>query len=239
MANFARKVFIEMAKKMAYNNSMTYIDAHCHLLKESELMDAQLVGVKKLMVNSAKPEEWKKVLSLKKEGIIPGVGVHPWYINEASGNWAEEIEKILAENPDLQVGEIGLDKLKPDFSKQKQVFLTQLKLAQKYNRVASIHCVRAWGEMMPLLRDFKKDTRMLFHGFSGDKIVVGFLADSDSYFSVHNGTKIPLIPADKLLIESDAPDGMDSPVALPFLYQQLGVKAEQIEANFERLMNGR
>ena len=69
--------------------------------------------------------------------------------------------------------------------------------------------------------------------------MVGFLADSNSYFSVHNSTKIPLIPADKLLIESDAPDGMDSPVALPFLYQQLGVKAEQIEANFERLMNGR
>ena len=224
---------------MAYNGAMTYIDAHCHLLKESELLDAQLVGVKKLMVNSAKPEEWEKVLSLKKEGIIPSVGVHPWYINEASGNWAEEIEKILAENPDLQVGEIGLDKLKPDFMRQKQVFLTQLKLAQKYGRVASIHCVRAWGEMMPLLRPFKKDTRMLFHGFSGDKIVVGFLADSDSYFSVHNGTKIPLIPADKLLIESDAPDGMDSPVALPFLYQQLGVKAEQIEANFERLMNGK
>ncbi len=218
---------------------MTYIDAHCHLLKESELLDAQMVGVKRLVVNSAKPGEWEQILNLKKEGIIPSIGIHPWYVNEVSGNWAEKIEKILAENNAVQVGEIGLDKLKPDFNKQKQVFLTQLKLAQKYNRVASIHCVRAWGEMMPLLRDFKKDTRMLFHGFSGDKIVVGFLADSNSYFSVHNGAKIPLIPADKLLIESDAPDGMASPVALPFLYQQLGVKAEQIEANFERLMNGR
>ncbi len=218
---------------------MTYIDAHCHLLKESELSDAQMVGVKRLMVNSAKPDEWEKILNLKKEGIIPSIGIHPWYVGETTGDWAQKMEKILAENSKVQVGEIGLDKLKPDFNKQKQVFLTQLKLAQKYNRVASIHCVRAWGEMMPILRPFKKDTRMLFHGFSGDKIVVGFLADSASYFSVHNGAKIPLIPADKLLIESDAPDGMTSPVALPFLYQQLGVKAEQIEANFERLMNGR
>ena len=183
-----------MGKKMAYNGTMTYIDAHCHLLKESELSDAQLVGVKKILVNSAHLDDWGKVTSLK--SVISSIGIHPWYVKEACENWAERMEKMLAENSELQVGEIGLDKLKPDFSKQKQIFLTQLKLAQKYNRVASIHCVRAWGEMMPLLRDFKKDTRMLFHGFSGDKIVLGFLTDSNSYFSVHKGTKIPLIPAD-------------------------------------------
>ena len=216
---------------------MTYIDAHCHLLKESEFQDAQLVGVEKIMVNSAHLTDWEKVANLK--DIIPSIGLHPWYVAEAKGDWVEHMEKMLSENPTLQVGEIGLDKLKPDFMHQKQVFLTQLKLAQKYGRVASIHCVKAWGEMMPLLRPFKKDTRMLFHGFSGDKIVVGFLADSISYFSVHNNKKIPLIPNDKLLLESDAPDGMDSPVALPFLYQQMGIDTKQICTNFERLMNGR
>ena len=216
---------------------MTYIDAHCHLLKESEISNAHLVGVEKIMLNSTCPNNWEKVINSK--GVIPCIGIHPWYIKNAKGDWAERMEKMLAENLHLQVGEIGLDKLKPDFARQKQIFLTQLKLAQKYHRVASIHCVRAWGEMMPLLRPFKKDTRMLFHGFSGDKIVVGFLADSMSYFSVHNDKKIPLIPADKLLIESDAPDGMDSPVALPFLYQQIGVDANQVCANFERLINGR
>ena len=226
-----------MGEKKGYNGDMTYIDAHCHLLKESEFQDAHLVGVEKILVNSARPSEWDKVETLA--GVIPSIGIHPWYVGEATGDWAIEMEKRLIANPALQVGEIGLDKLKPDFFRQKQVFLTQLKLAQKYNRVASIHCVRAWGEMMPLLRPFKKDTKMLFHGFSGDKIVVGFLADSESYFSVHTGTKLPLIPADKLLIESDAPDGMTSPVALPFLYQQLGIKAEQVLTNFERLMNGR
>ena len=226
-----------MGEKMAYNVPMSYIDAHCHLLKESEFQDAHLVGVEKILVNATRPGEWEKVESLGV--VIPSVGIHPWYVGEATGNWAIEMEKHLITNPALQVGEIGLDKLKPDFARQKQVFLTQLKLAQKYNRVASIHCVRAWGEMMPLLRPFNKDTRILFHGFSGDKIVVGFLADSESYFSIHNGAKIPLIPADKLLIESDAPDGMDSTVALPFLYQQLGINAEQIKTNFERLMHGR
>ena len=216
---------------------MTYIDAHCHLLKESEISNAHLVGVEKIMLNSTCPDNWEKVINSK--GVIPCIGIHPWYIKDTKWDWAERMEKMLAENPHQQVGEIGLDKLKPDFARQKQIFLTQLKLAQKYHRVASIHCVRAWGEMMPLLRPFKKDTRMLFHGFSGDKIVVGFLADSMSYFSVHNDKKIPLIPADKLLIESDAPDGMDTPVALPFLYQQIGVDANQVCANFERLINGR
>ena len=73
----------------------------------------------------------------------------------------------------------------------------------------------------------------------GDKIVVGFLADSESYFSVHNDKKMPIIPEEKLLIESDAPDGMNSPVALPFLYQQMNVDTGQVCINFERLMDGR
>ena len=175
---------------MGYNGAMTYIDAHCHLLKESEFQNAHLVGVEQILVNAARPSEWDKVESLT--DVIPSIGIHPWYVGDAKGDWAGEMEKRLMANPALQVGEIGLDKLKPDFTRQKQVFLTQLKLAQKYNRVASIHCVRAWGEMMPLLRPFKKDTKMLFHGFSGDKIVIGFLADSISYFSVQNGAKIPL-----------------------------------------------
>ena len=216
---------------------MTYIDAHCHLLKEDEFQNAHLVGVNKILVNSAHISDWERVEKVK--DVIPNIGIHPWYADEAKGDWAEKMEKCLSENPALHVGEIGLDKLKPNFTHQKQVFLTQLKLAQKYHRIASIHCVKAWGEMMPLLRPFKKDTRLLFHGFSGDKIVVGFLADSTSYFSVHTGKKIPLIPSDKLLIESDAPDGMESPVALPFLYRQLGVNARQICENFERLVNGR
>ena len=216
---------------------MTYIDAHCHLLKESEFQDAQLIGVKRILVNSAHLDDWNKVINLK--NIIPSIGIHPWYVNEAERDWVKNMETMLASNPLVQVGEIGLDKLKPDFLHQKHIFLTQLKLAQKYNRIASIHCVRAWGEMMSLLRPFKKDTRMLFHGFSGDKIVVGFFTDSKSYFSVHTSVKIPLIPSDKLLIESDAPDGMSSPVALPFLYQQLGINPQQICSNFERLINGK
>ena len=214
-----------------------YVDAHCHLLKETEFQNAHLVGINRILVNSAHFTDWDQVQKLP--DVIASIGIHPWYVNEASDDWEECMEKYLQTNLNLQIGEIGLDKLKPDFAKQKHVFLTQLKLAQKYNRIASVHCVKAWGERMPLLRSFKKNTRLLFHGFSGDKIVVGFLADSQSYFSVHNDKKIPLIPSDKLLIESDAPDGMSSPVALPFLYQQLGVNVEQIQTNFERLINGR
>lgn len=216
---------------------MTYIDAHCHLLKESDYERAKWVGVDQIFVNAAHQTDWAQVQSLK--NVLPAIGIHPWYVHEATADWAQCMEKMLIDHPTLQVGEIGLDKSKPDFARQKQVFLTQLKLAQKYNRVASIHSVRAWGEMMPLLRPFKQNTRLLFHAFSGDQIVVGFLADSASYFSLHTAKKLPLIPPEKLLIESDAPDGMRTPAALPFLYQQLGVDAKRVCANFERLMNGR
>jgi Tat protein secretion system quality control protein TatD with DNase activity len=61
----------------------------------------------------------------------------------------------------------------------------------------------------------------------------------NAYFSVSHATKIPLIPTNKLLIESDAPDGLPSPTNLAFLYMQLGINPEQINQNFKDFLNGR
>ena len=72
------------------------------------------------------------------------------------------MENLLQIYPHLQVGEIGLDWAKTEFSRETQteIFLTQLALAEstetidiEYQRTASVHCVRAHGD---LLKIFKK-----------------------------------------------------------------------------------
>lgn len=215
---------------------ITYTDAHCHLLDESEFDLAHTAGVERVICNATGPKDWNKILALK--NVIRAVGIHPWYVSDLPENIMADLENLLIQNPDTHIGEIGLDKCKNDFYKQEEIFMLQLELAQKLKRPVHVHCVRAWGEMLPILKGHQ-DLKYLFHGFSGDKNVIRFLSDFHAYFSVNHAAKIPLIPADRLLIESDAPDGLPSPANLPFLYLQLGVNTEQINQNFQRFLNGR
>ena len=215
---------------------MSYIDAHCHLLDEKELQLARITGVEKFICNATNPNNWKKVLALK--NVIPALGIHPWYVSDLPEDALEKLQNLLRENPQAHIGEIGLDKCKKDFYKQEEIFEAQLKLAQQFNRPVHIHCVRAWQEVLAIIKNYPNLT-YLFHGFSGDKNVIRFLEKFNAYFSVSHATKIPLIPTDKLLIESDAPDGLPSPANLPFLYMQLGIDSEQINQNFKDFLNGR
>lgn len=54
------------------------------------------------------------------------------------------------------MGEIGLDKgsygRKIDFNDQVKVFQKQLELAKELNKPASIHCVRAFGDLLQILK---------------------------------------------------------------------------------------
>ncbi len=215
---------------------MTYTDAHCHLLDKNEFDMAKTAGINQIICNATNPKDWQNVLAVK--NVIHAIGIHPWYVSDLPENVISDLENLLVSNIDVHIGEIGLDKCKNDFYKQEELFILQLELAEKLKRPVHVHCVRAWGEMLPILKGHK-DLKYLFHGFSGDKNIIHFLSDYNAYFSVNRTSKIPLIPTDRLLIESDAPDGLPSPANLPFLYMQLGVNAEQINQNFQRFLNGR
>lgn len=219
---------------------MIYNDSHCHALPLDEFKIAHTVGVQKIIVNSTGPDDWEKVLSLHAhdENLIPALGIHPWQVGKCTEDTLNQLDTLLATHPAAHIGEIGLDKCKDDFYKQVEFFEAQLMLAQKYNRPVHIHSVRAWGEIMPILKHHA-NLIFLFHGFSGDKNVVKFFQNYNAFFSVHTPNKIPLIPADRLLVESDAPDGLPSPTNLPFLYLELKLNPEQINQNFESFLNGR
>ncbi|TAK99441.1 MAG: TatD family deoxyribonuclease [Verrucomicrobia bacterium] len=150
--------------------------------------------------------------------VIPSFGYHPWYIGERTSLWRENLIRFLDEVPSA-VGEIGLDRWKPGlpYDGQEEVFVTQLSIAAERNLPVSIHCLQAWGRMLELLKASPRPARgFLLHSYGGPREMVKAFADLGAYFSLpgyyaherkeRQRETFLHVPADRLLIETDAPD---------------------------------
>ena len=206
---------------------MKFYDAHNHLQddrfagRQNELLAAcEKVGVARLVVNGACEADWPQVLALAQENeiVLPSFGYHPWYLHKRTPDWLQNLENFLDAIPSA-VGEIGLDRWKPDLSYagQEEVFLAQLHLAAERNLPVSIHCLQAWGRLHELLRDHPRPERgFVLHSFGGPAEMIPAFTKLGACFSfpgyfLHECKQrqceaFKQVPPDRLLIETDAPD---------------------------------
>ncbi len=207
---------------------MKLFDAHNHLQDErfagrqAEFwQEAESAGVVAMVVNGSSEDDWNDVATLRRQipGVIASYGLHPWYVPARSPGWLETLRRHIRENPDAAVGEIGLDRWKPDlpYDDQEDVFLTQWNLAREFNRPASIHCLKAWGRLLELLREHPAPARgFVLHSYGGPKEMINDFAALGAYFSfpgyylherkVKQRETFRHVPTVRLLIETDAPD---------------------------------
>ena len=258
-----------------------FFDAHNHLQalrfggQQAELL-AECPEVARMVVNGCSEEDWPAVAALAEahRQVLPSFGYHPWCIHERSDDWEAELNRMLDAHP-AAVGEIGLDRWKEglNYEGQEDVFVTQLRIAAERNLPASIHCLKAWGRILELLQEGPVPERgFLLHSYGGPMEMVPAFARLGAYFSFpgyflraakgRHREAFKFVPADRLLIETDAPDQrlpealnaypltdpagepMNHPANLPVVYQcvakiletPLVALAEQVEDNFERLI---
>ena len=220
------------------HSPLMFFDAHNHLQDErfeGRLVEivaaARAAGVAKMVVNGSCEGDWPAVRALwetQPDLVIPSFGYHPWYLAERSAAWAERLREFLDTTPGAVVGEIGLDRWKPGLSYegQESVFLAQLELAAERNVAASIHCLKAWGRMLELLKSARRPARgFLLHSYGGAVDLVRPLADLGAHFSfpgyyAHERKErqreaFLAVPLDRLLVETDAPDQLGPPVVAP------------------------
>lgn len=273
---------------------MKFYDAHNHLPddrfagRQSELLTAcENSGIARMVVNGVCESDWPQVLALARKfggasvpasrtKIIPSFGCHPWYLAQRTPDWLANLKKFLDAVPSA-VGEIGLDRWKPDLSYdgQEEVFLAQLSLATERNLPVSIHCLQAWGRMLELLQKNPRPERgFVLHSFGGPAEMIPAFAKLGAYFSfpgyflherkLKQRETFRHVPADRLLIETDAPDQhlpadkilyplaaadgspLNHPANLPAGYSGLadffGEKVEslaaRVEENFQRVFGG-
>jgi len=207
-------------------------DCHNHIQDERLQPDisgvmarAREAGVTRMGVKGCCEKDWPRVIALAAghEGIVPSFGLHPWFIADRLPEWLNTLEALLSAYPHAGVGEIGIDHAVEDRDDEDQelVFLAQLELARKMDRPVSIHCRRAWGRLIELLDRFGELPRgMLIHCFGGSAEVAMELVKRGAYISFSGsitrpnakkaGPAIRAVPADRLLIETDAPDILPS-----------------------------
>ena len=214
---------------------MFYYDAHCHIQSSARIAKAINAGIQWFICNGTHPDNWEAVLSLAERfpTVIPCLGVHPWFIDDLPNDWLTILDERLSSNPLLMIGEIGLDGTRPDLPRQAEIFENCLKLAQKHQRPVHIHGHKAWFLVAQLLKCFP-DVVCLVHRYTGNEQQTRQFEPLDNvYFSVMSRKPTTFLPKDKILIESDAPDGIHYSEKIIALIERLNLDAEQLCCNFQ------
>lgn len=204
-------------------------DAHNHLQDDrlsahwaDIIATARATGIARMVVNGSGVEDWSIVAGLARRHpdiVQPSFGVHPWHTAEQTADWQPVLCEFLEEFPAAGVGEIGLDRWKPDlrWGGQEEFFTTQLKIAAEQNRPASIHCLKAWGPLLEALENTPRPERgFLLHSYGGSIELIPRLVKLGAYFSLpgyfaherkhRQAETFRHVPSDRLLMETDAPD---------------------------------
>ncbi len=204
------------------------IDTHAHLWWDSYNNDleevlarAKSAGVEKMIVPGTDIESSRKAVALAKKypGVIyASVGVHPEEVLES--NFEESTFSTLVTDGReyvVAIGEIGTDanteEVQQCMGEQKELFKMQCELAQARDLPVIIHTRNSLGEALEVLDGLKKMPRGQFHCFSHDGDGVKEVLSRGFYVSFCGNIAwskrvaklVPLIPDDRLLLETDSP----------------------------------
>jgi TatD DNase family protein len=158
------------------------------------------------------------------EGFVPhdipatvfSLGIHPWFFNE--GNSAELLNFIrvnAANSSVIALGEAGFDKLRgPSPELQDRVFREQVEIAGSLSKPVFIHCVRAWDELLTAQKSIRPKTKLIIHGFRGNRELAAQLLSKGFYLSfwfdfiIRPESKglIRSLPSDRIFLETDGAD---------------------------------
>jgi len=206
------------------------IDTHVHLDDDRYLEDVEEVlkraedsDVKAHIIPGADPKHLLRAIELceKYENIYFSIGVHPY---DADNYDEEYLLKFATHKKCIAVGECGLDYFRlPDdevekrdvVEKQKEVFISQIKLAKRLEKPLIIHIRDASSDSKSILLEHNAGAvGGVLHCFNADEQLLS-LANKNFYFGIggvltfKNARKLvqvlPRIPKEKLLIETDAP----------------------------------
>jgi TatD DNase family protein len=211
------------------------VDNHCHLDITLEGSDglapaeavavAAGVGVPRIVqigceLDSAR---WSVDVAQEVPGVVAGVSLHP---NEApvqavAGQLEEQLAEIawLAEHPRVRaVGETGLDHYRTGDdgrAAQEESFRRHIDLAKRLGKTLVVHDRDAHADVLRVIDSEGAPERVVMHCFSGDGDFARACLDRGFWLSFAGTVTfknagdlreaLTVTPADRLLVETDAP----------------------------------
>lgn len=246
----------------AYNGRMQLIDIGANLTHDSfdhdrdaVLQRARDAGVVQMVVTGASREHSPQALALAQ--AHPGVlfataGVHPHHASEYTAECDAEMRALHTHPEVVAVGETGLDYFR-DFSPrpaQRKAFEQQLQIAVDHavdgiGKPLFLHQRDAHADFMAVMKNFDgKLGPAVVHCFTGSREELFDYLDQDWHIGItgwlcderrgqHLRELVKSIPANRLMIETDAPyllprtlkpmpkDRRNEPAFLPHIAEEL------------------
>ena len=174
--------------------------------RDAVMQRARDAGVVQMVVTGASREHSPQALALAQAHpgeLFATAGVHPHHASEYTAECDAEMRALHAHAEVVAVGECGLDYFR-DFSPrpaQRRAFEMQLQIAVDTGKPLFLHQRDAHADFMSLMRGF--DGRLgpaVVHCFIG---ITGWLCDERR--GQHLRELVKNIPANRLMIETDAP----------------------------------
>ena len=218
-------------------------DAHMHLDFFSDperfAREAANKGLA-IFANTVTPQGFESVNSLSYDAsnVFLGLGMHPWWIDDAD---VAEFDRLL---PNTHwVGEVGLDfsPKRPHHDLQLATFehITHA-CAREGSKVLSIHSVRSASVVLDVLERTGciSECTCIFHWFSGSTEDLWRAIRAGCWFSVNEmqartrraKEQLKLIPANRLLLETDLPPQNNASVGPEEVIASLGKSLELLES---------
>ncbi len=167
---------------------------------------------------AAGPQDWTAVIEDRQNTVRPFLGIHPENIKAAEEpGQLEKLEQLLSDNPDMGVGEVGLDRRyyrRLPRQNQEALLQAQLVWAVQSGRPVILHQVHALGALLEQLGRLPDQVPMLLHGFCGNSDQARQISSQGLYVSLGPGPHwntepfikaLKLIPKNRILLETDWP----------------------------------
>jgi len=204
----------------------TLVDTHCHLDvadfdtdRETVIACAREAGVTKIIVPAIQAAGWTGLLQLCGEtrGLFPALGLHPVFIAEHREAHLDELERLLARDRPIAIGEIGLDFFirSLDRERQQDLFEAQLSLASSSGLPVLIHARKSHDRILSTLRRIPVIGGII-HAFNGSLqqayryLDLGFKLGFGGMLTFERSSKLNALaralPLDAIVLETDAPD---------------------------------
>ncbi|MFO7714781.1 TatD family hydrolase [Desulfosarcina sp.] len=213
---------------------MKIFDSHCHLDDPSfdhdlneVLNHAAAVEVHRMLVAGIDQRSSDRAVMLAQThpGLFASVGIHPHDASACSEAALTHLKSLAASPKVVAWGEIGLDfnRMYSPRRDQERWFVRQLEIADSLDLPLIFHERDSQGRLLDILRSTSGTARTaVVHCFNGTEaeldqyLEMGFYIGITGIATVHQRgaplrRMIPSIPADRLLIETDAPYLTPSP----------------------------